>query len=221
MAVWDAEPGTAGAEQLDYKEATDSFQVLTHIEQFDRFDRKTWEKSSHNLGKSYLDPDNIDIVDGVVRIRIPAGTKDGGEFGTKASYSHGTYRASIQVAPIHGVVTGFFLYHGADGSGDEIDIELYYEDEWYVAFTTWSNGDMTGTEKKRLKYDPSAAFHEYRIDYYSEQVTFLVDDRQMHVFRSGLPDEPMRLLVNSWFPDWLHGHSPREDTYTTVDWIQY
>jgi hypothetical protein len=221
MAVWDAEPGTAGAEQLDYREAIDSFQILTHIEQFDRFNRKLWEKSSHSLGKSYLDPDNVDIGDGYAKIKVPAGAKDGGEFGTKASFTHGTYRANIQVVPISGVVTGFFLYHGTGGNGDEIDIELYHEDEWYVAFTTWSDGDMTGTEKKRLKFDPSAGFHEYRIDFYPEQVNFFVDDQQMYVFKSGLPDEPMRLLVNTWYPDWLYGHPPKKDMYTIVDWIQY
>ena len=221
MAVWDAEPGMAGAEQLAYREAVDSFQVLTYIEQFDRFNRDLWGKSSHHLGESYLDPDNIDIGDGSAGIKIPAGTKDGGEFGTKASFIHGTYRASIRVAPISGVVTGFFLYHGTGGGGDEIDIELYHDDEWYVAFTTWSEGDMTGTEKRRLKFDPSTGFHEYRIDFYPEQVTFFVDDMQMYVFKSGLPDEPMRLLVNSWFPDWLNGTLPEKDVYTLVDWIQY
>ena len=51
--------------------------------------------------------------------------------------------------------------------------------------------------------------------------TFFVDDMQMYVFKSGLPDEPMRLLVNSWFPDWLNGTLPEKDVYTLVDWIQY
>ena len=221
MAVWDTEPGTTDAELLDYREATDTFQVLTYIEQFNRFNKELWEKSSHNLEGSYLDPDNIDIGDGYASIKIPAGTKNGGEFGTKTSFTYGTYRANIQVASIHGVVTGFFLYRGAGGSGDEIDIELYYEDEWYVAFTIWSNGDMTGTERRRLKFDPSTGFHEYRIDFFPEQVTFFVDNRQMHIFESGLPDEPMRLLVNTWFPEWLHSRPPEKDVYTIIDWIQY
>jgi hypothetical protein len=221
MVVWDAGPGTAGAKQLAYREAKDSFQVLTRIEQFDRFNRSLWVKSSHYLGESYLNPDNIDIGDGSARIKIPGGTKDGGEFGTKASFTYGTYRANIQVAPISGVVTGFFLYHGTGGGGDEIDIELYHDDEWYVAFTTWSEGDMTGTEKKHLWFDPGTGFYEYRIDFYPEQVAFFVDDRQMHVFKSGLPDEPMRLLVNSWFPDWLNGMPSEKDVYTLVDWVQY
>jgi hypothetical protein len=221
LAVWDAEPGSVDATKLDYREAEGSFEVLRYIEQFDIFDRELWKKSAHSLGKTDFEPDNVDISDGVARIKIPAGTREGGEFGTRESFTYGTYRARIQVPSLTGLVTGFFLYYGTGGSGNEIDIELYHENDWYIACTAWSDGVMTGTERERLKFDPSEEYHEYRIDFYPGKLDFYVDDRHVQTFTTGLPEEPMRLIVNSWFPDWLRGRPPEKDVYTLVDWIEY
>lgn len=221
MAVWDAEPGSVGATQIEYREAETAFQVLRYIEEFDIYDREIWEKSDHCMCKTDFDPDNVDIVNGVARIKIPAGSMNGGEFGTRESFTYGTYRARIQVPSPAGLVTGFFLYYGTGGSGDEIDIELYYENNWYIACTAWSGGVMTRTDRKRLKSDPSREYHEYRIDFYPGKLDFYMDDRLIQTFTEGLPAEPMRLIVNSWFPDWLPNLPPEKDVYTLVDWIQF
>jgi hypothetical protein len=221
MAIWDAEPGASDTAQIQYSEAESSFQVLRYIDEFDRLDRKIWKKSDHSLDKTDFEPDNVDIENGVARIKIPAGTMNGGEFGTSESFLYGTYRARMQVPSLTGLVTGFFLYYGTGGSGDEIDIELYREDDWYMACTVWSGGVMTGTERKRLKSDPSREYHEYRIDYYPGKLDFYLDDRHIQTFTEGLPEEPMRLLVNSWFPDWLPNRPPEEDVYTLIDLIQF
>lgn len=43
----------------------------------------------------------------------------------------------------------------------------------------------------------------------------------MHSFDEGLPEEPMNLYVNTWFPTWLSGERPARDGYTYVDWVRH
>jgi beta-glucanase (GH16 family) len=221
MAVWDAEPGNDNAVQIAYREQEQSFQVLRLFEHFNSFDTSLWKKSQHRLEKSVLNPNNVIVNNGYAKIMIPAGTLNGGELGTLDHFKYGTYRASIMVSDLPGTVTGFFLYNGAGGAGDEIDIEIYNNGDWEIAFTTWSQGHMTNTTKQSMELDPSAGFHEYRIDIYPQQVSFLVDGEVLQRFTSGLPENHMQLIINTWFPDWLSGLPPSVDKYTIVDWIQY
>lgn len=221
MALWDAAPEAGSAEQLAYREKQDAFLVLRRFEQFDVFDAGLWRKSNHQLERSQLDPNNVSLSNGAIRIKVPAGDLNGGEFGSIDYLKYGTYRTRMRVAPWKGAITGFFLYHGNGGGGDEIDIELYHDGEWQIAFTTWVKGNMTNTMKKAFEFDPSAEYHEYRIDFYPKQVRFFVDSKLFQEFNSGLPEEAMRLLVNTWFPNWLSGVAPATDQYTYIDWFQY
>ena len=43
----------------------------------------------------------------------------------------------------------------------------------------------------------------------------------MQEFEGGLPNERMKLYVNSWFPNWLAGEKPDSERYVYVDWIEY
>ena len=47
-----------------------------------------------------------------------------------------------------------------------------------------------------------------------------MDGRLLHTFEEGLPSDPMRLMVNAWYPAWLPGKEPERDGYVQVDWIQ-
>jgi len=221
MAVWDAPPEGKDATMLDYREQWGSFQVLRFFEQFDSFNHDLWQKSNHQLGRSQLERHNVDINNGRARIKVPANTLDGGEFSSKTSFKYGTYRASMSLPRIAGLVSALFLFHGTADNNDELDIEIYDDSGWQIEFTTWVQGTRTNTIKKPLVFDPSADYHEYRIDFYPQSVSFLVDGELWQVFDSGLPTQSMNLFVNSWFPDWLAGTPPSTDEYTYIDWIQY
>ena len=223
MAVWDTRPEDGDAIQLAHREQQGSFQILhsSDFKHFDSLDVNLWNKSSHRLGKSYLNTNNVDFNNGHARIRIPAETLAGGEFSSTLQFKYGTYRASMLLPHVPGAITGFFLYQGPSGANDEIDIEIYNDGNWQIEFTTWLHGIETNTVTKPLKFDPSAGYHEYRIDFYPQEVSFFVDGRLLQRYTSGLPTEAMKLLVNTWFPDWLPGVPPSTDKYTYVDWIQY
>src|SRR3712207_6789080 len=58
---------------------------------FDAFDPARWTKEDHNLGRSYLNPANVDVVDGNARLKIPARTLQGAELRSNELYYRGNY----------------------------------------------------------------------------------------------------------------------------------
>ena len=220
MAVWDAPPGTEGAKRLAQAERAAAFQVFNFKDIFDTFDSDRWEKSAHPLGRSRLRPENVDVQEGLLRIRHPAGTLDGGSIETREFHLYGTYRARLQVAHAPSSITGFFLYTAPDFY-HEIDIEIYNDPRGKVMFTTYAGGERTNTETMELGFDPTAGFHEYRFDFYSSGVEFYVDGELFKSWSEGLTEQPMQLMLNSWFPRWLEGKKPSTDRFTLVDWIKH
>ncbi|MGB3684136.1 MAG: glycoside hydrolase family 16 protein, partial [Rubrobacteraceae bacterium] len=104
---------------------------------------------------------------------------------------------------------------------NELDIEIFNDPSGRVMFTTYSDGKETNNVEKKLPFDPTEDFHEYRFDFYPGRVEFYVDGGLLHRFTEGLPEDPMRLYVNAWFPTWLSGRKPEADGYTYVDWLKH
>ena len=117
-------------------------------------------------------------------------------------------------------ITGFFLYEPPDFKS-EIDIEIYNDPSDRILFTTYTDGEQTHAETTDLPFDPTEDFHDYAFLYDEESITFYVDGETVQEFEGGLPDERMKLYVNSWFPKWLSGEKPHSERYVYVDWIEY
>jgi hypothetical protein len=220
VSVWDEDPASGDAERLDDARHPYAFRVVNLDERFDRRDASRWKTPSKDLGRGSLRPDNVSIGEGRLGIKIPAGTLDGGELESADLYHYGSYRARIKVADAPSSITGFFLYREPDFE-NEIDVEIHNDPEGRIMFTTYAGGRETNNVEKALPFDPTADFHEYRFDLGPKKAEFYVDGRLYATFRDGLPKDPMRLLVNSWFPTWLPGEEPAADGYTYVDWIRH
>jgi beta-glucanase (GH16 family) len=200
--------GTAQAEGTSFRD------------DFDAFDSSMWIKSDHVLGLTDFDPDNVSVLNGYLRERIPALTTDGAEIESMDYYKYGTYRARIRTADAPSSITGFYLYRSPDFYA-EIDIEIYNDGTGSVDFVTYANGRKTHFRTRQLTFDPSASFHTYRIDYEPNVVQFYVDGDLQQTWRNDVPDASMKLLVNTWFPSWLEGLAPLTNSFTRVDWISY
>lgn len=187
---------------------------------FTTFDTTRWSRGDHMLGRSYLDPTNVDVDGQNLRIKLPARSYEGGEILTNALHGFGSYSARMKLPNAPGSITGFFLYKSPDFES-EIDIELYNDSSRRIMFTTYAGGRQTHTETLPLPFDPTAAFHEYRFDYAPDSVTFYVDDQPMKTWNDGIPQTSMHLMLNSWFPVWLDGRRPKKTTYTYVDRIDF
>jgi beta-glucanase (GH16 family) len=200
--------GTAQAEGTSFRD------------DFDSFDSSRWIKSDHLLGLTDFDPDNVSVLNGYLRERIPALSTNGAEIESMDYYRYGTYRARIRTADAPSSITGFYLYRSPDFHA-EIDIELYNDGTGSVDFVTYANGRKTHFRTRQLTFDPSASFHTYRIDYLPGAVKFWVDGDLVQTWTEGIPDDSMKLLVNTWFPSWLEGLLPLTNRFTRVDWVSY
>lgn len=221
MAVWSGRPGEEGSVRLAEARRKDAFRVAGLREEFRSLDTSLWRvPPTKNLGRSRLDPENVRVEGGRLRLETPAGTLESGEIESKNLYQYGSYRARIKVADAPSSITGFFLYREPDFE-NEIDVEIHNDPEGRILFTTYSGGEESNNVEKDLPFDPTAGFHEYRFDLTPGRAEFYVDGVLYRTFRDGLPREPMRLLVNSWFPTWLPGEEPDTDGYTYVDWIRH
>ena len=195
-------------------------ETLVFSDDFDSFDTDRWSKGAHNLGRSHLDPNNVDVADGNLTITLPANTWDGGEIASNDLYGYGSYSARIKVPHAPSSITGFFLYQPPDYAS-EIDIEIYNDSpQKTVIYNTYARG-FNHTQKMSLPFDPTDGFHEYRFDYAPRFVRFYADGQLMKTWTRKLPRNPMNLYVNTWFPAWLEGQQPNTDEFVLVDQIQY
>lgn len=186
---------------------------------FDAFDEARWDRGDHQLGRSYLDPANVGVSGGNLNLKLPARTTDGAEIASDELHGYGSYTARIKVPRAPSSITGFFLYHPPDRAS-EVDIEIFNDRSRKVMFTSYTDGHKV-TETKKLPFDPTRGFHNYRFDYAPDSLKFYVDGRLMETTSGGVPDEPMRLYANTWYPTWLAGNASGENRFVKVDWIRH
>lgn len=189
-------------------------------ENFDSFDETKWSKGDHNLGRSYLDPNNVSVSSGNLEIKLPANSLDGGEIKSEGLYSYGSYSARMKLPHAPSSITSFFLYEPPDYAS-EIDIEFYNDASRKIMFSTYARGKQTHTQTMTLPFDPTIDFHDYRFDYNSNSVSFYADGKLMKRWKGGVPKNLMHLYVNAWYPTWLEGKKPLTDHYVLVDKIGY
>jgi beta-glucanase (GH16 family) len=192
---------------------------LDFTDNFDSFDETRWTKGDHNLGRTYLNPENVSTSNGNLAIKLPARTLEGGEIRSNELY--GSYLACIQVPDAPSSITGFFLYEPPDYAS-ELDIEIYNDSSRKLAiYSTYAGGRQTHDQTLKLPFDPTKGFHEYRFDYTPTSLRFYADGQLMREWADSLPQPPMKLYVNAWYPKWLSGKEPRADKSVYVDSIQH
>jgi Glycosyl hydrolases family 16 len=223
VSVWSEEPEDAlETQSLTDLEKVSTFRIYSAREDFDgpKLNPGWWEATTRDLGRGELAPENVNLEYGLLSLRLPANTPNGGEIESKDLYGPGFYAARIKVPDAPSSITGFFLYYPPDLES-EIDIEIYNDPSGKILFTTYADGEQSHTETMELPFDPTEDFHDYAFFYGEDSVTFYVDGEPMKEYEGGLPGERMKLYVNSWFPVWLDGEEPSADRYTYVDWFEW
>jgi endo-1,3-1,4-beta-glycanase ExoK len=189
-------------------------------DEFAAFDTTRWTATAHPLGRSVVDPANVRVAGGRLALTLPAGRTDGGEVRSTAAFRAGSFAARIRAASAPSSITGFFLYAPPDYAS-EIDIEILNDATGTVLLTTYAGGRETHHERRALGFDPTAAFHDYRIDWSRGSVAFAVDGRVLRRWTDGVPSAPMNLYLNAWFPRWLAGLPPAAAADALVERVRH
>jgi endo-1,3-1,4-beta-glycanase ExoK len=194
---------------------------LDFRDEFDSLDTARWTAGRlHTLGRSSMDPRNVDGRGGQLRLKMSAGVLDGAELKTVATFPAGVFEARIKLADAPSSVTGLFLYAPPDFA-HEVDIELYNQPAGRIRFSTYDGGALTHTAEQSLPFDPTTDFHLYAIAQTPSGVEFYVDHKLVKAWDGGVPREPMNLYLNAWYPQWLAGTPAPTERYTTVDYATY
>lgn len=220
VALWDSHPTSETSTQLARVAVENAFRLYNTIEHIKTIDKTIWYSRDGQLGRSQLKNGHVGIIDDHFTITLPADTLEGGEIQTIDLKHYGSYEISMQLPNAPSSITGFFLYAAPDFY-HEIDIELFNQPDSKVLLTSYLDGSTYHEVTMDLDFDPTADFHRYRIDYYPNRVTFFIDGSPVNTWEDGFSHEPMHLMVNSWFPNWLAGTKPEEDQALRIEWIKY
>ncbi|MFC5061555.1 glycoside hydrolase family 16 protein [Actinomycetospora atypica] len=199
--------------------AATTSQTPFFVDTFDRLDEVRWTTGvPHQLGRSRIDPANVEVEPGILRLGLSAGALDGAELKTQGVVPRAVYRTRLMAAKAPDSVTGFFLYSPPD-LAQEVDIELYNRADGTVRLTTYDAGKMTATRELTLGFDPTAGYHDYAIALTDAGVEFYADDVLLQAWSAGVPTTPMNLYLNVWYPQWLGGVPTPDSQATTVQMV--
>jgi|GEM_PF-602619 len=220
LSVWDRQPADKAAQRLLSFEYPGQIKIYRYVEGFNNWDSSLWTKDTGKLGLSQLHTENVAVRDGHLFLIMPAKTTAGAEIILSKAVSYGSYEVSMKIPDSPSSITGFFLYRAPD-LYNEIDIELYNSSKGKAMFTLYAGGRKSQAAEYPLSFDPTKESHSYRFDYLPDGVSFYVDDVMMQKWTDGFSTRPMKLMINTWYPDWLDGKTSADDKYVEVDWIRY
>lgn len=225
VAIWKSDPSASGAVQLAMDEISDAFDAFNFIDDFNSFDNSRWIISNKlTPGFGRFNTSNIIVEGGILSVKFPKLTKDGGEIKTNApaKYKYGSYRASIKTPLLlPGTYTTFFMYESTNL--DEIDIEIWNDGTGRVDFNTWVKGVQKFSSQITLAFNPGAQFHEYRIDYYPNEVSFWIDNVKLRSTTdiSQIPTTMSNIYLSGWWPKWMTGDVATTDNFAQYEWIKH
>lgn len=145
----------------------------------------------------------------------------GGEISTvSSSYLYGSYRCSLKTTAEYGNVGAFFFF---SSDTEEIDIEILSRENSESIMHCVVHENIGDTHKYvPLGFDPSAAFHEYRFDFYADKVEFYVDGAKRTQITDQVPTTPGSIIANHWSSTdvgWADG-LPLADSVMQIQYIK-
>lgn len=185
---------------------------------------------SYNVDESYgYDYGSADIL-------IPANSNTSGQIKTTLPVTYGTYEARMKVPNSDALLNGFLLYGESPNNPSityEIDLEVLRIDGKWQVWTTIHNksNDLyapnNGLEpgeiyqkKVDLSFDPSANFHNYRIDFYRNYTSFTVDGVEVSRWDETFDYGDMYIHAGNFYTHWLSKNIATYEQHMNIEWIR-
>ncbi|XP_020587578.1 xyloglucan endotransglucosylase/hydrolase protein 2-like [Phalaenopsis equestris] len=155
--------------------------------------------------------DRIKVLNGESEVLLSMDQTTGSGFGSKLKYGSGYFHMRIKLPAKNssGVVTAFYLASGSDKHA-ELDFEFLgnLEGQPIILQTNvFANGKGNREQRVKLRFNPTADFHDYKILWNSHQIVFYVDETPIRVFANkqtkgvDYPSQPMQIIASVWNGD--------------------
>jgi beta-glucanase (GH16 family) len=182
----------------------------------------------------YYVPDAFELEDGILRIRAEERQVDDRQYASgilttqgKFDQQYGRFVIRAKVPFGQGLWPAFWMMPSSGTWPPEIDVfEILGHDTRRVYLSNrWQDGSGENTSETRGFYgtDFSEDFHEFEVEWWPEQIIWLVDGVERSRQTRGIPHEPMFLLVDlavggDWpgYPD----ESTPFPSYLEVDYVR-
>lgn len=188
-----------------------------------------------NVNYTYIYNESEGVDYSKIDINIKANSNITGQVKTIIPVTYSTFEAKIKVPDNDSLLNGFFLYGDIVGNdiANEIDIEIYKKDESWIFMTTiynpinknyvynpnWDPGVVFHKETT-LQFNPSADFHNYKINFYPNYISFEVDDNIIDTWNGTFEYTNMYLYTGSFYTFWLKNNISQQDLQMNVEWIR-
>ncbi len=195
--------------------------------------KQNWWISNWGHAPKQYDKNLVSVSDGILQLSMVPDTLDGKPrprcseitYSTE-KFQYGSFRASIKTTTLSGGVVGWFVYKdGVPGDGQlhEIDMEILTEDITQIHYTLHHDEYSVDHTVDQLGFDPSAAFHEYRFDWYPDSVVYYVDGLRRYAQTHKVPDDSCQIMLNYWSnnnKNW-GGDMPDSISHMWVDYMHF
>ncbi len=220
FSIWNGLPSEKSSSRIAHLEVPNSITIFNHQDDFETYDKSIWKSSTFKLGRTSFLPRNVNVDDGSLIINMPENSFGSGEIQSIDLKSFGSYEIRMKLPDAKGSITGFFMYKAPDYF-HEIDIEIYNDKSQEFFLTTYANGKIQNEFLSKLEFDPTEGFNNYRFDYYPDKLDYYINDVFITSFSSGYSLNPMHLILNCWYPNWLEDGPSDQKESLIVKWIRY
>ncbi|KAJ4298021.1 hypothetical protein N0V90_005920 [Kalmusia sp. IMI 367209] len=211
-------------------------QVTTETTTFkDGIDSTKWIVDTRGYGGSVdnpymrqMDPRNVEVVDGLLKLKVPGGQKydaqstvglSSAQIMSTKKFSVGSLEMTVKMSAEDGTCQCGFLY-GSDNN--EVDIE-------YLTRTNvnWAVVQGLGKDQPIQQVDLNVTtaqtddFHTYKLVRTESKAYFLIDSQLVNTFDKNIPTEPVQVMLAHWTdanPGWTGG-PPAKDAVMSVEKI--
>ncbi|EKM74934.1 hypothetical protein AGABI1DRAFT_47135 [Agaricus bisporus var. burnettii JB137-S8] len=178
-------------------------------------------------------PSNIALGNGALNLKVSrysgSGAVQSAEMVTRDTFKFASVRTSMKSSKTPGVVEGNFFYLN---DNQEIDWETLTStistSSQCVPAGIWATnqrafaGAPATDATIPFTFDPTADFHEYRIDWSSDATAFYIDGQRKARFTQNVPTQAGHWIWNVWSsgdPCWSNG-PPTADSITQIRSIE-
>ncbi len=160
-------------------------------------------KDSFNEELQYFSPENAYIKDGCLILEAKAEeladkdyTSGMVETKDKLSFMYGRIEARVRFPQPEGMLSAFWLL-GCDGEYEEIDVaELVgHENETIYGVNHYTKNRLLNKTFGYTKVEDTDAFHNYAVEWSSEEIRWYVDNEMYYSTQEGVPQQKMYIIL--------------------------